>query len=68
VSSVAVTDSKWNGSLFLHSDMMFEFYNNVRVEVSSINVNFHDQGSDPVGSTCGKILPPHLRSGSHTRL
>jgi len=40
VSSVTVTDSKWNGSLFLHSDMMFEFFSDVRVEVASINVDF----------------------------
>jgi len=40
VSSETVTDSKWNSSLFLHSDMMFGFFSGapVRFEVACINV------------------------------
>ena len=40
MSSEIVTDSKWNSSLFLHSDMMFEFFSGapVRFEVACMNV------------------------------
>ena len=49
------------------SDMMFEFFSDMRNEELSLRRRgFHDQGSDPVGPTCGKTLQPHLRLGSHT--
>jgi len=66
VSSVTVTDSDWNGKSFLQGDVVFEFFSDVRIEVTCIGVDLNGQGSDPVGSTC-EILQPHLHSGSHTR-
>ena len=67
MSSVTVTDSDWNGRSFLQGDVVFEFFSDVRIEVTCIDVDINGQGSDPVGSTCGRILQPNLHSGSHTR-
>ena len=40
MSSVAVTDSRWNGGSLLQSDVVFEFFSNVRIEVTFIDINF----------------------------
>jgi len=40
VSAVTVTDSRWDGRSFLQSDVMFEFFRDVRVEVICIDVDF----------------------------
>ena len=40
MSVVTVTDSRWDGRLFLQSDVMFEFFSDVHVEVSCIDVDF----------------------------
>ena len=40
MSAVTVTDSRWDGRSFLQSDVMFEFFSDVRVEVACINVDF----------------------------
>ena len=40
MSSVAVTDSEWDGRSFLQSDVMFEFLSNVQNEFTCVDVDF----------------------------
>jgi len=40
VSSVTVTDSNWNGRSFLQGHVLLEFFSDVRIKVTCIDMNF----------------------------
>ena len=65
--STTVTDSRWNGRPFLQGYVLFEFFSDVRIEVTCIDVNFMGRVVILLGQCVKKIPQLHLRLDSHTR-